>query len=161
MVMTAKRAVVGVVVAATLWVVTRPERGVAFEREGAVVRASGIDLSRGEACTVAVSNQSRGGYPCRVTVVCGGVTLYGGPQLGGYAECSARRRRWVRATDDQFSSRDGDPWLDLDVDRGTAVVRTERMTVEVALGRVLREGTSTASEPGPRGGMSARGPGLR
>ncbi len=153
----AKRVVAGLVVAATLWAVTRPERGVAFEREGSVAHASGIDLSPGEACTVAVSNQSRGGYPCRVTVVCGGVTLYGAPQLGGYAECSARQRRWVRATDDRFASRDGDPWLDLDIDRGTAVVRTERMTVEVALGRVLREGTSTASEPGPRGGMSASG----
>lgn len=101
------------------------EEGAPFERSGSVRRASGTSPVReGAACTVGIANESRGGYPCRVSVTCEGHTLYGGPALGGYAECSAANGRWLRASDDMLAAEDGDPWMDFDVRAGTIVIRT-------------------------------------
>ncbi len=97
--------------------------GAAFETTG-TVRGSGGALPEGAACTVGITNESRGGFPCRVSVSCEGRPLYGGAMLGGYARCSAEEGRWVRAVDDELEHLDGDPWMRFDVQAGTVVVRT-------------------------------------
>ena len=83
-----------------------------------------------------VRNQSRGGFACRVTVTCDGVALFGGRIPGGYARCTARDGRWVRAEDPDVASRDGDPAIDLDMQRGTLIFRTERARVEAIVQRL-------------------------
>ena len=46
-----------------------------------------------------------------------------------------RDRLSVRAEDDELPSRDGDPAIELDMQRGTLVVRTERARVEATVTR--------------------------
>ena len=111
-------------------------KGTPFERTGVVRRASVASPVRaGAACHVAVTNESRGGFPCRVSVVCEGHTLYGGAQLGGWAECEAENHQWVEASDDKWNGRDGDPWMHFDVRRGVLLVRDDNGTdLEIAVG---------------------------
>lgn len=98
--------------------------GAEFERDAIVRAASSASPVRpGTHCRVGIRNEWRGGYPCRVSLVCDGVTLYGGARLGGWAECSARDGRWVSAVDSMESQRDGDPWMNFDVARGEIEVR--------------------------------------
>ncbi|MCZ7679753.1 MAG: hypothetical protein M5U28_13725 [Sandaracinaceae bacterium] len=102
--------------------------GAAFETTGTVRRSAGASaLPEGAACTVGIANESRGGYPCRVSVTCEGRPLYGGAMLGGYARCAAEEGRWVRATDDELEHLDGDPWMSFDVRAGTVIVRTRQL----------------------------------
>lgn len=108
-------------------------RGAEFTRGARVTRASGIALSPGERCTVAVRNESRGRFACRVQVECGSIPLFGGRIPGGFAQCTARDGRWVRAEDNEVASRDGDPALELDVASRAVVIQTERARVEAEL----------------------------
>jgi hypothetical protein len=119
------------------YVATRPELGAEFTREATVVRAQGVGLAVGARCTVSVRNESRGGFPCRVAVVCDGLSLFGGSIPGGYAECTARQGRWVLAEDRGFTARDGDPALALDVERATVLVQDASLRVELSLGPAL------------------------
>lgn len=108
------------------------EEGAPFEVSGHVERSSGVGVvAEGEECVVAITNESRGGYPCRVFVECGGEVYYGGPRLGGYANCSVEDGRWVRATDHGMPARDGDPWMEFDVVAGRVRVRTPDREVDV------------------------------
>lgn len=117
--------------ATVVFAITRPAKGVPLSRRATIVHAERIGLREGSTCAVSINNQSRGGYPCRVTVTCGSLTLYGGPQLGGYAECTAHEGQWTIAQDHQFASRDGDPWLDLNLTEHRATVQTEAMRVDL------------------------------
>lgn len=123
-------------------------KGAEFSREATVTRASGVDLSPGDRCTVSVRNESRGGFACRVSVECGGIALFGGRIPGGYAICTERDGRWIRAEDHELASKDGDPALDLDVEQQTVVVRTERARIEARLGGSLSPSRTVAARLG-------------
>ncbi|MEW5850178.1 MAG: hypothetical protein AB2A00_15425 [Myxococcota bacterium] len=112
----------------------RGAKGEPVEVAGRVVRVSGQAPVRvDDPCTVGVTPESRGGYPCRVSITCGKHTLYGGPRLGGYAKCSVSDGKYTAASDDMLSSRDGDPWLQLDVTGGRATVRDNRPEHDVVI----------------------------
>lgn len=72
----------------------------------------------GDACWVRVLPVGGQGYNCLVRVTCGETLLYpDGPQQAGYAPCELDAGHVVRGTDTSTSGRDGDPTLDLDLER--------------------------------------------
>ena len=101
------------------------ESGEPIDASGRVVRSE-HGLAQGTECRVRIDNESRGGYPCRVSVECGGRALYGASLPGGYAACQAEDARWLRAHDRWLETEDGDPYVDYDVGARTVVVRTAR-----------------------------------
>lgn len=128
-----KRVAVGVVVAGIGAFAAWPDPP-DVDGKGHVMRARGpVPVRKGEACTVHLEAASRQGVNCRITIVCGHETIYGGKRLGGYGNCDAVDGKWVNAVDDQMSWRDGDPWLDLDVAAGLAVIRNERPDQELVV----------------------------
>ncbi|MBL8683451.1 MAG: hypothetical protein JNK05_30055 [Myxococcales bacterium] len=119
---------------ATLTVACRPaEKGAEVARTATVTRASGVELAAGDRCSVRVRNEARGGFSCRLEIVCGGIPLFGGRIPGGYARCAARGGRWVSAYDDELPARDGDPAISVDFVGGRLWVDTGRAQVVARL----------------------------
>ncbi|MDP3278594.1 MAG: hypothetical protein Q8Q09_25615 [Deltaproteobacteria bacterium] len=115
----------------------RVPRVQAVMRGGSVVHASAIlSLTPGARCSVQIAPSSKLNYPCRVRVACGGLTLYGPPNLGGYSDvCTVHQGQWESAADPQPPSRDGDPRMHVDLRRGVAWVQDTHggASVEIAL----------------------------
>ena len=109
------------------------EMGAPLSERGRVVAQSGDGASEGAECRVAIVNEGRGRYVCRVEVECEGRMIYGGPTLGGYTNCEAREGSWVRVWDPWLAGEDGDPWLDWDVEARTVVVRTDTGETHVSV----------------------------
>lgn len=74
----------------------------------------------GAACSVTV-DPSEGAQSCRVGVVCGDRTLYGG-DTHGYGHCAADARGAITMRDGNPSGVDGDPMLDLRLGANEVVV---------------------------------------
>jgi hypothetical protein len=103
-------------------------------RAGQVSAARGrASVAVGEACSVDVAAESRQNLNCRVSIRCGARALFGGPLLGGYAECGVTKGRYSSASDPMPSARDGDPMLELDLARRFARVSDRGYDVEIAL----------------------------
>ena len=75
----------------------------------------------GAPCDVQIAPESRGGFDCRITLRCAGVTLYGGEKLGGYGDCEVREGRYAAAADPRLSSKDGDPSIRVDLVQGEVI----------------------------------------
>lgn len=90
-------------------------------------------VTTGETCSVDVARESRASMNCRVTVRCGERVLFGGPMLGGYAECGVRGDRYSSASDPRPTARDGDPIVEVDLERGFARVADAGYEVRIAL----------------------------
>jgi hypothetical protein len=86
-----------------------------LEAEGRVV-AAGAPVRVGSACSLRLWPAWRQGVNCQLLLACGGVDLFGGKRIGGYAVCETRDRHFLRALDERAVV-DGDPALDLDLVR--------------------------------------------
>lgn len=88
-----------------------------------LVDATG-DVSRSpSSCDVRVLPVSSGEFTCVVRVMCDGRVLYpNATQTAGYVQCEIQDGLPVRAVDSGFTARDGDPLVDLDLERGTVRV---------------------------------------
>ena len=103
-------------------------------RAGQVSAARGrAGVAVGEACSIDVTAEARSNLNCRVTIRCGERTLFGGPLLGGYAECGVTGKQYSSALDPMPSARDGDPMLELDLARRTAKVADGGYEIEIAI----------------------------
>lgn len=99
----------------------------AVERTGTAREASGVKGVRaGAPCDIRIAPESRGGFDCRMTLRCAGITLYGGEKLGGYGDCEVREGRYASAADPRLSSKDGDPSIRIDLAAGEAVFADDR-----------------------------------
>lgn len=108
-----------------------------LEHLGHVLSGGGL-LPAGEACRVRVEPADAAPYDCRVEVRCGGLAIYGATADTGYVRCAGRDV--VR--DAQFTARDGDPAMQLDLASRRLVVE-ERLglgtqRVEIALDTIAR-----------------------
>jgi hypothetical protein len=109
----------------------RPERSIHTAK---VTEARHPTLFGGERCQVQVSEAYKFGLNCRINVMCDGHQLYGGKRLGGYAVCALGDSGTARSSlEDQLSTKDGDPAIALDVDKGTVRVWDEGWSVSAAL----------------------------
>lgn len=89
-------------------------------------------VPRQRACTIQVTAAEHGRNNCHVRVECGETVVYGGGD-GGYARCVGSP---VRAIDNQTSTQDEDPRLELAMDRGRLEVsdlRHEEWSVMIGL----------------------------
>lgn len=112
-------ALLGTGAIAATWTTTAP----AVERSGHVLRHTGaFGVEVGDACTVRIDPETRAGLNCRVTIICGARTLFGGPMLGGYADCGVEDGRYRSALDAQPTVKDGDPAVEIDLERRRAKV---------------------------------------
>lgn len=94
-----------------------------------LVEASGDVANGPTSCDVRVLPVSSGEFTCVVRVMCDGRVLYpNAAQTAGYVSCEMRDGRPIRAVDSGFTARDGDPLVDLDLERGT--VRVEEYDAE-------------------------------
>ena len=88
-----------------------------LEAQGRVIAAGpGAPVRVGSACDLRLWPAWRQGVNCQLLLACGGVDLFGGKRIGGYAVCETRDRHFLRALDDRAVV-DGDPALDLDLER--------------------------------------------
>ena len=101
-----------------------------------VVEARHPKLTGGEHCEVHIRDAYKFGLNCRINVMCGGVQLYGGKRLGGYALCELDADdHAARSLEENISREDGDPAIDLDVAAGTVRVWDKRWSVSARLVR--------------------------
>ncbi|MDQ3032001.1 MAG: hypothetical protein M3Y87_06265 [Myxococcota bacterium] len=106
-----------------------------FERVGHVVEGSDPAIAQpGEVCTVRREPAiGGGGLDCRIEIRCGEHTIYGASPESGYVRCAGRQV--IR--DSQFTARDGDPAMELDLRHGRVVVEEQlglgTQRVEIAL----------------------------
>ncbi len=106
-----------------------------LEAEGRVVAAgAGAPVGIGSPCRLRLWPAWRQGVNCQLLLECGGVDLFGGKRIGGYAVCETRARHFLRALDDRAVV-DGDPALDLDLVRRRIEWRDggEAATLAIAL----------------------------
>jgi hypothetical protein len=106
-----------------------------FEHVGHVVEGSDPAVAvPGETCTVRREPMvGGGGLDCRVEVRCGERVLYGATHDTGYVRCGGRQV--IR--DREFTARDGDPAMELDLRLGRVIVEeqlglgTQRVEIEL------------------------------
>lgn len=88
-----------------------------------LVDATGDVSHSPTSCDVRVLPVSSGSFTCVVRVMCDGRVLYPNEaQTAGYVSCEMRDGRPIRAVDSGYTARDGDPSVDLDLERGTVRV---------------------------------------
>ncbi len=103
-------------------------------RTGRVEAVRGLTgVAVGQTCSIDVAAEARASLNCRVTVRCGERTLFGGANPGGYAACGVTGGRYGSAADPLRSARDGDPALELDLERRVARVTDAGYEVRIAL----------------------------
>ena len=87
---------------------------------GHLVAVSGApEMHRGDECWVRVLPVVSGGYNCLVRITCDDVVVYpDAVQHAGYAPCDVDAGRVLSGRDESPSGRDGDPTLELDLQRG-------------------------------------------
>lgn len=87
---------------------------VATRFKGRIIDASGsAPAASGAACDVSIGPGEPGKYPCRLTVQCGGKTIYGEKPTGGYLSCRVEQAGLL--AQDRETSDDGtDPAVSLD-----------------------------------------------
>ena len=108
--------------------------GAPVATSGSVVESVGSGAPEGTSCRLEIINEGRGRYVCRVEVECEGRLVYGGPTLGGYANCEADESgRWTHVWDHWTANEDGDPYMDWDVPRGTVEVRTRAGLIRLSV----------------------------
>ena len=94
-----------------------------------LVDATGDVASSPTSCDVRVLPVTSGPFNCVVRVMCDGRVLYPNErQTAGYVPCEIENGQPVRALDEGFTARDGDPSVDLDLQNGT--VRIEEYDAE-------------------------------
>ncbi len=93
----------------------------------------GAPVDVGATCELSVVPDFRSGVNCRVSLVCGETSLFGGRRVGGYAVCTTADRRFTTALDTETTVRDGDPAFALDVPAGTIRWRDGRPETTVVL----------------------------
>lgn len=111
----------------------------ATNRTGRVSLATeNAPVENGARCTLEVVPTSEyDQFNCRAEVRCGGLMLYGGPNLG-YMMCSFDNGRPGFAHDRWVTNNDGDPRFYFDAERNRALVsdgRSSSYSVEIALDR--------------------------
>lgn len=88
-----------------------------LQAEGRVIAAgAAAPVPVGSPCSLRLWPAWRQGVNCQLLLACGGVDLFGGKRIGGYAVCETRDRHFLRALDERAVV-DGDPALDLDLVR--------------------------------------------
>ncbi|MEZ4338889.1 MAG: hypothetical protein R3B82_19905 [Sandaracinaceae bacterium] len=104
-----------------------------------LVDASGDVAHSPTSCDVRVLPVSSGEFTCVVRVMCDGRVLYPNEaQTAGYVSCEMRDGRPIRAVDSGFTARDGDPLVDLDLERGTVRVEEYDETGQPTYSATLR-----------------------
>lgn len=105
----------------------------AFERVGHVVSGDPAVADVGAECTVRREPVDEGAYDCRFEVRCGDRVLYGASPETGYVRCGSR----LVVRDGNFTARDGDPAMEIDLVTGRVVVEEQlglgTQRVEIAL----------------------------
>ena len=88
-----------------------------------LIEATGDVASSPTNCDVRVLPVTSGSFNCVVRVMCDGRVLYPNDrQTAGYVPCEIVDGRPVRAVDSGSTGSDGDPLVDLDLERGTVRV---------------------------------------
>ncbi len=88
-----------------------------------LIDATGDLASSPTNCDVRVLPVTSGPFNCVVRVMCDGRVLYpNAQQTAGYVPCEIENGQPVRALDEGGTARDGDPIVDLDLERGTVRV---------------------------------------
>lgn len=88
-----------------------------------LLEAEGDVAASPNSCEVRVLPVESAPFNCVVRVTCDGAVLYPNErQDAGYVPCEIENGRPVRAVDSGQTDRDGDPLVDLDLDRGTITV---------------------------------------
>ncbi len=93
-----------------------------------VTSASGLSgVSDGDSCTVEFSHRDRSTLPCRVKLVCNGVTLFGFRESNGYFECEFESDPFRVNGEDSNTSGEGggDPAMRLDTSSGALSIRDD------------------------------------